>query len=598
MNSEPLAVVFDASDVDQFLRDRPPCREVLALTPECRAALEAAGIDSRTTALRYSHIGHLRSVVRLRRTLRDLDASLSSSDRLGLAAKESFRLSAGRVVASGSRIWETLGTEPDWLVHHEGAWQTSSTRGEAYRLLAARILRRRVGAIGDRMPLFPELYRRLSRLQSHLLRGRHPVVIDDPRGWIPELQLKINDASRATSTLLLRFTNGGIADYLLLFRAMLKTLVTPENGRLVVAPAAARNVDGDIRSIVGGVSDPVSKMALAAAIDDLAADVQATTSLAEAFLRKFHVIRPYAVLSDGFGAGRHAALGQAAKDAGADCYILGCQGSNTVPKSATGRWMMTEIARGRLVSPFASTCYADTPHAAELADAARVSERSTKVSPVRAGRIARPSRGREAQPFVILHASNFTNWNDHLPFVIDTSDEYVAGLERLVNAVSANFDLRLIIRAKGKRECDTDVLRRLLPSNTNVSFSSGMSFEQDLARAQLVVGNMTRTLEQALMSRIPILLLTGLGLYQHFAPRTSPPTRADRAAVYAEPANGRLAELVRAIGAAHEYEALTDDELRGLVWPEDAPGLEAVAADIVGAEQRSAIPDQRRSTPA
>ncbi len=183
--------------------------------------------------------------------------------------------------------------------------------------------------------------------------------------------------------------------------------------------------------------------------------------------------------------------------------------------------------------------------------------------------------------FRVLHAGNFTQWSDHVPWVIETSDEYVDGIVRLAEVTASLQDVKLVIRPKSKLECDCQALHAMLPEAGNVEVSTSGSFNEDLAAADLLVSFSSSTIEEALHARKPVLLWGGSQRYRHLPAHSTPPTAADRAAVYAPRRPEDLAAMLTAILGAHRGRPLTDSELDGHIWPSGTPDLAVLARQIV-----------------
>src|SRR5690606_20835997 len=130
---------------------------------------------------------------------------------------------------------------------------------------------------------------------------------------------------------------------------------------------------------------------------------------------------------------------------------------------------------------------------------------------------SRPDAGR---PFRILHAGNYQNWSDYFPWVSETSEEFLSGIERLARASAAVEGIEIVFRIRPKREVDAETLRRRLKARPNLRIcDTEEDFLQQLADSDLLVAHFSTTVEQALQMGKPVLLWGSARRYRQFEGR-------------------------------------------------------------------------------
>jgi hypothetical protein len=180
----------------------------------------------------------------------------------------------------------------------------------------------------------------------------------------------------------------------------------------------------------------------------------------------------------------------------------------------------------------------------------------------------------------MLHACNFSPWSEHVPWAMQTSDEFAHGIEILADVVAKIDGTHLVVRPKEKAECNADILQELIPPRPNVEFRRGGSFAQDLADSDLVIAYSSSTIEEALHLRTPVLLWGGGVDYRHLPAREDLPEGDSRAAVYAAASRQGLERMLPAIVAAHRGRPLRDEELSDHLWPNGTPDWKVLAGSL------------------
>ena len=194
---------------------------------------------------------------------------------------------------------------------------------------------------------------------------------------------------------------------------------------------------------------------------------------------------------------------------------------------------------------------------------------------------APPPRGGPASPFRILHAPNFLAWSDGFPgYVIDCFDT-VRAVRALAEAVGRVPALALDLRIKtgAGDAAAAGAFRGVMPGDVadvidparGVHDASTGSHAAAMDAAGLVVSEgLTAVFFEALERRRPVLLLNVPGTTHALpgAPLRAALADGARAAVYTATMEDDLAALLPVLAARHAGAPLTDDELRGLVWPD------------------------------
>ena len=185
--------------------------------------------------------------------------------------------------------------------------------------------------------------------------------------------------------------------------------------------------------------------------------------------------------------------------------------------------------------------------------------------------------------FVILHTGTYKVLCAR-PWIYETSNEFVFGLQRLVLSVRNIENTELVIRIRSNEECEISSLEKLLPLSKNCHIKTDGNFNNDLAEADLLISFSSTTIEEALYAKIPVALFGGSDRYRHLPGSSTVPTADNRSAVY-HLTKENISEMLEAIMAVHHNKPLTDDEVLGYVWPNFVPDMGDFVSNLINKEQ-------------
>jgi hypothetical protein len=185
--------------------------------------------------------------------------------------------------------------------------------------------------------------------------------------------------------------------------------------------------------------------------------------------------------------------------------------------------------------------------------------------------------------FMVLHAGNYTSMFYHIPWVKETSEEYLLGMYEMIDAMKEISGTKLIIKLKAKKS-DTHI--KLVQDyideagvGEKVVIDTSTPFSELLAKTSLVVSNISGTVEEALINHIPVMVHTYRKQYFHIPAGVLKPTGVNPAYL----ATGR-----RSIKAIFEFVRANRAELfnaplyEKVAWKkEEVKPLRTFAAQII-----------------
>ena len=254
--------------------------------------------------------------------------------------------------------------------------------------------------------------------------------------------------------------------------------------------------------------------------------------------------------------------------------ILISHGTHTFPNDSSAVLMhaLGSLANGLLVSPLATRTIVQSRSAYRSAKIFMPKLKRIKSQPMMWGsfNIASSKKSKTTNDFVILHAGTYKPLGLR-PWIFETSNEFVYGLQQLIHIIKRIDNIHLIIRIREDEECSLETLKNLLPKANNCTIKIEGSFEDDLDKADMLISYSSTAIEEALYARKPIALFGGSLRYRHFSGSTVSPKNNQRSAVY-HLDNKNLSSMIKTIMHKHSNKSLTDQEIEEYIWPNSIPG--------------------------
>lgn len=249
--------------------------------------------------------------------------------------------------------------------------------------------------------------------------------------------------------------------------------------------------------------------------------------------------------------------------------LLISHGSHPTQKDFFSSFEHKENARGLLYSPFATKTFIQSPKTIFSLDGDdMLNIEKIKSRPLMWGN-SLSKNFFDSKKRIILHAGTFKELGMR-PWIYENSNEYIYGLQLLVNAVSELKDTHLIIKVRPSIECSLMSLKKLMPKTDNCEIISHGSFLEYLAKSRLLISFSSTTIEEALYARKPVGLFGGTNRYRHLEGSKTFPTIESRSAIY-HLKKHNLSKMLDTILDMHK-KPLIDEELNNYIWNKNVPG--------------------------
>lgn len=573
----PIALVLTAEEarrVDELPRDDI---SVMPLSPTARAAL-APEARRRAIPEPFGDYGHARIAARAHRAhaafIETLQARTSVRESTVHSLDFTF-LNHAYVVA---RIWETLRGPGPWFQPSAQGWKTLSSRDEAHVSLVEHLCPYQ-GA--ENPPPATPLYRALRYAVLAILRrrGRWIATREPNLAFGLEGALERHDAR--FRRLVLRLRQSGYRDYPLLWRSLLDGLSAKPAVSVTLAPRPNDRNRAAVEAAIAAVTDPVIRRGITPALKE-SLIVQAASSEglyhdARRVLRRVKA-DSYITRQD---SGRFAAVAEAAGTLGVPRLAINY---NTFPisGSAIARKVLHALFRVRMAEHLGDLYLMWSPHMNATGHEIFSTERTPALQPLRipAAPSQTPRSEDTEQRRHVLYASNYSEYYYFVPWIMETSNEFIEDIVTVAEQVAPLDGVDLTIRTKPKGECKPETIRHFVSESDRLRVTgTEQPFKEALDDADLLVSFSSTTIEEALLRRRPVLLWGRVNRYRHLPAQTTPPSPEQRSAVYAVTEAAALAPMIDAILQAHAGKPLTDEEIQEHVWSDTTPDIDAIARD-------------------
>lgn len=580
----PGKTVILARDADEaeIIKQNPLALKTLILTLSPAAA--AAFIDNPKfktvdTTKVYSDISHIRSVINLKNTQAEFKASAATIGNLSeiqveAAANILFYISGAAsffylALKKYSRFYIVNGKKLEELEGFENAFQT----------IVSGILKKRYSG---REHKFSALHRWLMKTyNAHIvkkLKNKKKLVIID--GVRPSSKAFAKAALKHDPQLVILSGRNPVKSIFIALRHMLRSIrslnrrdyFSTRVPMYFFYPAKTRSYMAEAEKIASLAKNRFSRLLLQAAKPYIAESFALSAGFEQENKKHIAALKPEIVSTDGIASGYTISACLYTKANGGKVVFFN-HASHTpqtspISKAIGNLW----AGNGAVYNKTATYSAARSPAVAAIAR--ELSNGKARTIAVRHD-VRIPNKPHDK--FNILFAGNYLGVQEHVPFVLETPDEFLKGIAELAAAVGQIPEAHLTIRVKPKKKDFTlDTLKKLIPSYPNVEISNQGSFKDVLAETDIMVANISTTVDEALHSGKPVLLHSWPKRYQHL-----PPAKNGRSAVYASEKNGNLVELLQKIIANHKDKPLTEAELSAYIWPETEADMSALAKRIL-----------------
>ncbi len=237
---------------------------------------------------------------------------------------------------------------------------------------------------------------------------------------------------------------------------------------------------------------------------------------------------PRATMMSAVALGRMSVAGELAKVQGRRALFVS-HGSHPAPVDPVHEIELLNLARGFMLSEYTHSALANPVQEAHLAhfrERHGLGGEGVPTGPLvfagidRARGLATRKRlGIPPGAFVATHAVTVKSRSGERFWLLETLDEFVQSVADLARAAERLPATWLVVRVHPGFVLSDAQLRSLLPATERLAVSSSGPFEDVLSATDLLVSYSSTAIDEALCSRIPVLLWDRWARYNHFGTR-------------------------------------------------------------------------------
>ncbi len=234
----------------------------------------------------------------------------------------------------------------------------------------------------------------------------------------------------------------------------------------------------------------------------------------------FSAMRPALVLSP-YAADVHTLVGSVCRRMGVPGVMV-THGTHIPPKNDLEEIEQWRLSQGLMMAPTYEYTLAQSPWAARHADHFKMGRGALSTGPVLFSRTD-PIRGEafrqrlsvSADTRLVVYAVTQKKRSSVRFHVFENEDEYVEAMSDLVRAIEELEGYHLLIKLHPASELTDEDVRTLLPPTDKMSVHRTVPFGDVLSAADVLVSYSSTTIEEAILSRIPVVLFDRWRRYRH-----------------------------------------------------------------------------------
>lgn len=516
-------IFFDRDDVLSSLKEHRDSN-AFTLSPSARVAAQKAGLAVVEGASLFSDTGHARCAASARHALHEFEQS-SKDMKLPASVALMARQSVWSHASLVHRLRQSLPSGP-WIARdRNGVWVKAEDWQALHALLLPKIwdygLAHRISCA---RPFFFDLFKLFTYLAVRFARFQS-------KQWVASSSRKLKNGlhesieSSGGRLAVFQPTSGGWQDY----RALLSGLQSPNISRVFrISPLADTEAEVkatlEILRLIGETfSDPRIRSAWELYAPYFAKAVPAMLGIAIEGPVLLKGLAARAAVTYEANSWLTAPLMEAAGAAGIKRVVFN---HNSQPPSSSpiANSVLLTLLRLRTYNELTDVAAIWSVFSMKAVRSIKKNKSVCQVIPVRLQYPASIGKAGRARSLRILHAGNYQNWSDFFPWVAETADEYLNGIETLATLVEKMDGIELTVRVRPKREVDAQTVETRLGHRRNVTVcSTEQDFLEQLAESDVLVAHFSTTVEQALQMGKPVLLWGSTNRYQQFTGQDIPP---------------------------------------------------------------------------
>jgi len=565
MNNKFTAIIYSLDEAKRFIKYKPNAHQILPITPDARAFLLGKINCEIINPLDYfNDFSHKRAISRLSTIEKYLIPSLEEKNKLSKASIETFRGLFHLIACAIFYIHYNIRSLGPWLIFNGESWEECYSLDRAEKIIINQVLSFKDSVFNFNLKnesFFQRFSFLINKIQIKRLKSKRVFLFSGFDYGLPGIK---DIVLSEKNNIILNILSPGI-------KSQLKTLLNifHNNNEIFITTIPSLNKSSNyiVKEILSKINDPILTNLLEIIERIILNAIVYTNSIEEYIKIIFNEVKIKAYISHQLRWLDGAVFGEIAMGKKIQTILIS-HGSHPSHKDFFSSFEHKENARGLLFSPFATKTFIQSPKTISFSNDVMSKVEKIKSKPLMWGNnYKEESLGSKQR--IILHAGTFKELGMR-PWIYETSNEYIYGLQLLVEAISELKNTHLIIKVRPSKECSLMGIKKLIPKTDNCEIISHGSFLNYLAKARLLVSFSSTTIEEALYARKPVGLFGGTNRYRHLEGSSTLPSIKSRSAIY-HLNKDNLTNMLDTILDVHKY-PLIDKELNNYIWDSTVSG--------------------------
>ena len=448
-----------------------------------------------------------------------------------------------------------------WAIYNKGTWEKYYSINKLEKLLIEKVLLDNKGSFNLNLRtkiLFPRLVRIINNFHLKKLIGKKVILFSGSVYGLPKIKKKIKMKKNNSVLNILS------PDTKSIFKSVINNVRKGNNEIFIINIPNTTNSDYSIiKTLLCQLTDPILLNVKSTLQIIISSAIKYNQSIENYVRELFSKAKVDVFITHQLRWLDGAVFGQIAKEKNIQSILIS-HGTHPMHDDFFSIYEHKDNARGLLFSPLAKKTFIQSPNTISSFDGAMDNVKKIRSKPLMWGNDNKINNNNDSR--IILHAGTFKELGMR-PWIYETSNEYIHGLQLLVDAISQIENTLLLIKIRPNIECNVKTVKKLLPYSKNYKIISKGSFQEFIEKARLLISFSSTTIEEALYARTPVGLFGGTSRYRHLNGSINPPSKSARHAVYHLNENN-LIKMLHSILDFHES-PLTDKELKKYTWQEN-----------------------------
>ncbi len=568
MSNHYTALVVSKKEAAFFKSNLPKAKRVYAMTPNAFAELNnfqniltIQPLDILTDPIQRDIINELKSVEE------NLELNIKKNELLNKTEKENLLNNLHIMLMSVLNLWHSINNTGPWCIVGPKGWEYVDNQDDIFIKLFYKIYNEIPNNFFDLYTTRHQKFKNIIKLINYIIlkitNKKKYIWINGKTNAFKKLIDKVQAKDKEA---IFVFLLNADEKSLLRSTSSLLNLLNPFKKKKMIGftPVYNKNfsLKTDVTTIIKNINCKSVNLVQKIFIKSIYSKLNYIGSLQDYTDNLFKKTKSKLLITDGIRWSESLLISSVANKNNVK-KILISHGSVGLPKDETSKYLIKKQAQGLLFSNFSDETVVQSKSAEKCLNFYNPNMKRHVFRPIMWSINEGLKTTKTSDDFTILHASTPKVAFGGRIWTYESPSEYIENLKSLILNLKNEKNIKFIIKARPTSECDKETILKTLPQSDNCIIKFGGDFSEDLRNADLLVSYSSTTIEQALYSKIPVIIYHHSDRYSHIIPEKT--EDGSRNAVYVLNKKNFIREFYKII-KLHKNKPLTENELKEYIW--------------------------------